>query len=331
MIGRFKRIWKASLLGAAVLWMAAFWYLRNPVFTAGANVTSHTQIDPAMLEAHVRFLAALDPNRSYMNIDSLAEAENYIADQFTAMGYKVERQDVPAEGRIYHNVIARYGDEQAKNVLVVGAHYDVAEEENPGADDNASGVAGLLELARTVMNDKPAFKFPVEFVAYTLEEPPFFSEKEMGSLRHAEALKEKGKNVVLMVSLEMIGYFTDRWFSQLHLFPLMYGIYPATGNFIGIVGSTSDRALQRKFKSAMVANTQVPSYSISAPASIPGIDYSDHRSYWAQGWPALMITDTAFLRNFQYHETGDTADRLDYIKMAEVVRGVYGGLLSVGR
>lgn len=328
----FKRIWKTLLLVVAILWMASFWSLRNPIFKDGEITTSEIKIDPVKLEAHVRFLSELNPNRSYKNHESMSLAEMYIVEQLKDAGFdKVELQDVPADGHIYHNVIARYGDQIAGDVLVVGAHYDVAEEANPGADDNASGVAGLIELARVVNKERPILKYPIEFVAYTLEEPPFFAEKEMGSVRHADSLKEKGKNAVLMLSLEMIGYFTDRWFSQVHLFPLLYGIYPATGNFIGIVGSTVDRKLQRDFKAAFIANTSVPTYSMSSPAFVPGIDYSDHRSYWAHNWPALMITDTAFLRNFQYHEPGDTADRLNYIKMAEVIRGVYGGLLYIGR
>lgn len=327
-----KRILAAICLIAAPLWIMAFWYMRNPVFGKAEETTRLVRVDPARLEAHVRFLSGLEPNRSFKNAESLAKAEMYIADRFREIGFEhIELQDVFADGKTYHNVIVRTGDERASDLIVVGAHYDAAGENNPGADDNASGVAALLELARLFKTENPALKYPVEFVAYTLEEPPFFAGKEMGSVYHADRLKERGQNVVLMLSLETLGYFSNKIFSQGFSIPLLYGFYPWAGNFIGIVGSPADRTIQAEFKAAMSANTHVPTLSITAPAIVPGIDYSDHRSYWAHHWPALMITDTAFLRNDQYHEAGDTPERLDYPKMAEVVRGVYGGLLAVGK
>jgi Zn-dependent M28 family amino/carboxypeptidase len=327
-----KKIIAAVLIAAMPLWAIAFWYMRNPVFSKAEVTTSHVNVDPARLEAHVRFLAGLQPNRSFMHTDSLAKAEKYIVDQFKEIGFaNVELQDVFADGKTYHNVIVRTGDEKAKDLIVIGAHYDAAGENNPGADDNASGVAVLLELARVFKAERPELKYPVEFVAYTLEEPPFFGGKEMGSVYHADRLKERGQNVVLMLSLETLGYFSNKLFSQGFSIPLLYGFYPWAGNFIGIVGAPADRPIQANFKAAMSANTNVSTLSITAPAIVPGIDYSDHRSYWAHDWPAFMITDTAFLRNDQYHEAGDTPERLDYFKMAEVARGVYGGILAIGK
>ena len=134
-----------------------------------------------------------------------------------------------------------------------------------------------------------------------------------------------------MLSLEMLGYYSDKPFSQGFTIPLLYGFYPWTGNFIGIVGVPEDRAIQARFKTAMSANSSVPTLSITSPRIVPGIDLSDHRNYWAHDWPAFMITDTAFLRNDQYHEPGDTPDRLDYAKMAEVTRGIYGGISAIAK
>lgn len=328
----WKKIITAVVIAATPLWAIAFWYMRNPVFGKAEVTTSHVNVDAARLETHVRYLAGLQPNRSFMNTDSLAKAEKYIVDQFKGIGFaNVELQDVFADGKTYHNVIVRTGDEKAKDLIVIGAHYDTAGENNPGADDNASGVAALLELARVFKSENPELKYPVEFVAYTLEEPPFFGGKEMGSVYHADRLKERGQNVVLMLSLETLGYFSNKLFSQGFSIPLLYGFYPWAGNFIGIVGAPADRAIQAQFKAAMNANTNVSTLSITAPAIVPGIDYSDHRSYWAHDWPAFMITDTAFLRNDQYHEAGDAPERLDYSKMAEVVRGLYGGILALSK
>ena len=325
-----KKIFLAVLALLAILWTPIYWYLRNPVFASGGVTTSRIKIEPARLEAHVRFLSGMNPNRSFKNVASLARAEKYIADQFMAIGFPgVELQKVDADGRVYHNVIARFGNAKSKDLIVIGAHYDAATESNPGADDNASGVAALLELARAFQTENPTLSVPIEFVAFTLEEPPFFGGREMGSAYHADRLKERGLNVVMMLSLEMLGYYSNKLFSQGFTLPLLYGFYPWVGNFIGIVGVPADRALQAKFKKAMSANSTVPTLSITSPPIVPGVDFSDQRNYWAHDWPAFMITDTAFLRNDQYHKEGDTPDRLDYAKMAEVTRGLYAGVLAI--
>src|SRR5262249_49866896 len=150
-------------------------------------------------------------------------------------------------------------------IVVIGAHYDVCGN-RPGADDNASGVAGVLEIARLLKAKKPALSVPVELVVYSLEEPPFFGGSEMGSARHADELHERGLNVKYMVSLEMIGYFSDSLFSQSYSPTALYSLYPWRGNFIGIVGSPADRELVRSFKAAMIPNAKVPVVSINAPA-----------------------------------------------------------------
>lgn len=324
-----RRILKALLIAIPLLWAIFFWILRNPFYKPSVAVTSDIRIDAALLEKHVRFLSELKPNRSYEHEESLIKARDYIVEQFKEAGFtEVELQEVKTKLRTYHNVIVRFGINANKDVLVVGAHYDAAEVDNPGADDNASGVAGLIELARAFKRLNPKIEIPIEFVAYTLEEPPFFEGPLMGSVIHADSLKAKGKNVPLMLSLEMIGYFSDEFLSQSFTMPLLYGFYPWTGNYVGVVGRLEDRATQAKVKSAMIANSSLPIYSISAPSFMPGIYYSDHSSYWRHDWPAVMITDTAFLRNHEYHKIGDTADRLNYIKMSEVVRGAYAALLQ---
>lgn len=308
------------------MWLGVFIYLRNPVLPSFGSA-DRVAVSKENLERHVRFLSEMSPPRSYRNPFSMRAAENYIRKELESYGYEVMLQEVNSYKETYHNVIARYGDKDAKELIVVGAHYDVVDDKvSPGADDNASGVAGLLEVARLLKAQKRELPSAIELVAYTLEEPPFFGDHSMGSAYHADQLKLDGFTVKLMIAIEMIGYYSDSWFSQKFPIGLLYGFYPWTGNFISIVASPMEREVVREFKSAMSAGASVPVYSINAPSMVEGVDFSDHRSYWAHDWPALMITDTSFYRNTEYHKSGDTADRLDYLKMADVVGGVLGAI-----
>ena len=286
---------------------------------AGAEAFTPPAVDPARLREHVRTLSVDFYPRNHRRIDQLGASADYIEAQMKAAGAVVVRQEVRVDGVAYHNVIARFGPKEGA-LLVLGAHYDSAGA-TPGADDNASGVAGLLELARLLASAPQAR--PIELVAYTLEEPPHFRSKNMGSVWHARQLAAAGREVRLMLSLEMIGYFSDAPGSQRYSIPAMTYLYGDRGDFIALVGQYADFGATRKAKSLMAGASDLPVYSINAPRSMQGIDYSDHRSYWAQGYPALMVTDTAFLRNANYHKAGDTHDKLDYARMAKVVQAVY--------
>ncbi len=224
-------------------------------------------------------------------------------------------------------MLAQFGPD-TKERIVVGAHYDAAGP-YPGADDNASGVAGLIELAHLL--GKATLPLRVELVAFTLEEPPHFATFQMGSAVHAASLKKQGVSVRLMVSLEMIGYFSDASGSQGFPTPALKPFYPSAGNFITIVGKPSEGALVRRVKKAMQAASPLPVYSINAPQTVPGIDFSDHRNYWQAGYPAVMLTDTAFYRNKNYHTEQDTPETLDYRRMALVVEGIYAAVLAEAR
>ena len=234
------------------------------------------------------------------------------------------------KGKTYRNVIASFGPD-TKERIVVGAHYD-AFDELPAADDNASGVAGLIELAYLLRNSPLSIR--VELVAFALEEPKtlkgegLFRTSYGGSAVHAKSLKEKGVGVRVMLSLEMIGYFSNKEQSQGYPSPVFRLFYPSPGNFVMIIGRIEDGWLARRVKRDMRATSPLPVYSINAPASLEGIDWSDHYNYWKQGYPAVMISDTALNRNRNYHTELDTADRLDYTRMAMVVRGVYGAVLA---
>jgi Zn-dependent M28 family amino/carboxypeptidase len=258
-------------------------------------------------------------------------AAQYIYDEFKEAGASVSIQNVTVQETTYKNIIARFGPESGP-LLIVGAHYDshgdtnnssgyTRETHTPGADDNASGVAGLIELSRLLGSKKQTR--PIELVAYTLEEPPHFRTEHMGSVWHAQSLKTAKRDVQLMLSLEMIGYFSDEPDSQDYPVPAMASLYSDRGNFIALAGKLSNFGATRKAKALMSGATNLPVYSINAPPLVPGIDFSDHQSYWNEGFPALMVTDTAFLRNKNYHQAGDTYERLDYLRMSKVVQAVY--------
>ena len=284
-----------------------------------ATPSSPPAVDAEALKAHVKKLSVTLYPRSFEQPANLNLAAEYVEAQFRRTGAVVSVQQYEVEGRSYRNIIAHFGPESGP-LLVIGAHYD-SFDATPGADDNASGVAGLIELARLLA--KAPQKRPIELVAYTLEEPPFFRTEDMGSARHARMLRQQGREVELMVSLEMIGYFSDAPGSQDYPVPVLDMLYPDRGNYVALVGNFSGFGKMRRLKSLMLGAGQMPVLSINAPPLLPGIDFSDHLNYWAEGYSAIMVTDTAFNRNRQYHRRGDTADRLDYARMAQVVQGVY--------
>lgn len=291
--------------------------------------------DPARMRANVQALSEKFYPRSHDHPGKLAAAAAHIRDAFKAAGGEVAEQEVRVEGERFVNIIARFGP-QTGPLLVIGAHYDshgdslaasksgrsfTRDTHTPGADDNASGVAGLIELAYLLGKNPPAR--PVELVAYTLEEPPHFRTEHMGSAWHARSLASGKRPVELMLSLEMIGYFSDAEGSQSYPLPVLALFYPKKGDFIAVVSRLQDWSETRKVKAAMAGATDLPVFSINALPVLPGIDFSDHRNYWNHGVPGVMITDTAFYRNTEYHRRGDTYDRLDYGRMAKVVEGVY--------
>lgn len=276
-------------------------------------------VSPERLKAHVRMLSETLHPRSVEELTNLEAAANYIHAEFTATGAVVADQWFTDRGEKYRNVIARFGPAEGP-LLVIGAHYD-SFEATPGADDNASGVAGLIELAG-LLDRHPPLR-PVELVAYTNEEPPHFRYPSMGSAHHAASLRAAGRDISLMLALEMIGWFSDAPGSQTYPVPGMTLLYPDKGDFIAIIGRFGDWSETREVKTAMRSAGDLPVHSMNSLALIPGVDFSDHLNFWAEGYPALMITDTAFYRNPYYHAAEDTYDRLDYARMAKVVEGVF--------
>lgn len=263
--------------------------------------------------------------RDYRHPETLDRVAAFVRDEFAAAGARVSEQPFAVDGVTFRNVIASFGPEPGERVIA-GAHYDTFGPA-PGADDNASGVAGVLELAR--MLGKSNVPARVDLVAFTLEEPPWFRTDVQGSAVHARSLKDGNVRVRAMFSLEMIGYFSDAPGSQAYPNRVIGLLYPSTGNFIGVIGNMGNGSLVRQIKSAMAGATDLPVHSLNAPRFVVGVDLSDHASYWDVGYDAVMITDTAFFRNRAYHSNEDTPDRLDYARMAKVVTGVHAAVVAL--
>jgi Zn-dependent M28 family amino/carboxypeptidase len=263
--------------------------------------------------------------RSHKHVWNLDKCADYIAGHFRPAGATVVMQEYEVEGKTYKNVIATFGPATPSRI-VVGAHYD-AYRDTPGADDNASAVAGLVELAYLLRETR--LQQQVELVAFTLEEPPYFRTGNMGSARYAYGLRSQAVDVEAMICLEMIGFFSDEKGSQRFPSALLKLFYPDRGNYIAVIGSMGDRKLVKHVKDSMKGATDLPVYSMNAPKGFPGLDFSDHLNFWNQGYPAVMVTDTAFLRNLEYHGSNDTLNRLDFDRMAKVVLGVYESVVRL--
>jgi Zn-dependent M28 family amino/carboxypeptidase len=273
-------------------------------------------------------LTGIQPARNYQNMESLEQAVRYIKDEFGKLDCEVAEQPFRVDGRTYKNVVALFKGSGSAERIVVGAHYDVCGNQ-PGADDNASGIAGLLETARLLHEHQPTLQHDVELVAYCLEEPPFFASEDMGSAVHARRLHEQKTKVRAMICYEMIGYFSDEPGSQRFPDPELARHYPDKGNFIVVVGKTGQEAYTQQVRDLMRQHTSIDVQSVNLPAGFGLVGLSDHRNYWTYGINAIMINDSSFLRNPHYHQTSDTIDTLDFDKMAAVVQGVYGALIRL--
>jgi Zn-dependent M28 family amino/carboxypeptidase len=307
----------AIAVGFALL-LGWFW-ITQPLSVSRKKATPGPAAEPSRLEENVRRIVLDFHPRDFSHPENLDRAASFIGDSLKRVGAEVSEQLFEAGGGSYRNVIGSFGPGTSE-VIVVGAHYDT-DGEMPGADDNASGVAALLELAPLVAQLELSRR--VELVAFALEEMPFFGTGAMGSAVHAVSLRAGGRSVRAMICLEMLGCFDDRRGSQRFPLSFLRLFYPGRGNFIAVVGNLGGAPIVRRVKRSMRAGSELPVYSINAPSLVPGVDLSDHRSYWRQGFPAVMITDTAFYRNDRYHTAADTPETLDYNRMAEVVRGVF--------
>jgi len=275
------------------------------------------------LYRHVEFLSVKVGDRHLWKEGSLSNTANYIESILTTHGYAVHRQSYSCYGKNVSNLIAEKTGTN-RGIMILGAHYDTVPG-TPGADDNASAVAGLLELARLLKENSN--QKTLVFVAFVNEEPPCFGSYNMGSMVYAKHLKDRGISLDVMISLEMIGYFSKEPI-QTYPIPGMDFFYPKTGDFIGVVGNFHSYRYVSFFKKGIKRHSSINTRSLTAPEFFGGINLSDNYSFWHHGYRAIMITDSSFFRNRNYHQESDTIDTLNFESMAEVVKGLYHTLLE---
>ena len=263
----------------------------------------------ANLTRHLTYLSVTLGDRSICRPGNLQAAADYVFQNFAAMGYAPRRQTFIYLKEEVGNVIA--GDENPGGYYILGAHFDTVAG-TPGADDNASGVAVLLEVARLARNLTPPK--PWAFIGFTCEEPPAFFTPDMGSRVYAKRARQQKANILGMLCLEMVGYYSQAPHSQSLPLPLKLMGYPTTGNFIGLVSDRRSRPLMERLAAAIQGGGGLPTVTLAVPFGghiLPEVRLSDHANFWDEGYPAIMLTDTAFMRNPNYHGPGDVMDRLD--------------------
>jgi Zn-dependent M28 family amino/carboxypeptidase len=322
-----KRLtWAVRLAVIPLVILAGLWFVTGMPGNSWSGprppLTGIEQLIHDNLKRHVSALAGRIGERNVWRTGSMAAADAYIRKTLEAAGYAVNVQSFTSRGVSVNNLEAVLpGKAAADEIIIVGAHYDSVAD-SPGANDNASGVAVMLELARLLAGT--ALPRTVRFVAFANEETPFFYGDEMGSNRYAARAQAQGARIAAMLSLETIGYYTDVPGSQRYPFPFSL-FYPNTGDFIGFVGNLSSRGLVRRAVGAFRAHTAFPSEGVAAPSGIEGVHWSDHWAFWEAGYPAIMVTDTAPFRYPDYHRVSDSPGALDYTGMARVT----GGLVDV--
>lgn len=312
------------LLATAAVLFAAFYYMtrcepRNPERVVKAVTEQELRQLSDRLAAHVQMLAGDIGERNVLKSDAYRRAAGYIAGEFKAAGYEVDWQRFEAQRVTCANLTAsRSGTARADEIIVIGAHYDSVAG-CPGANDNASAVAALLELARRFAGERPART--VRFVAFANEEPPFFLTDKMGSRVYAGACRERRDDVRAMISLETLGCYNNAPGSQRYP-PLFNLFYPDCGNFVAFVSDLGSRPLLSRAARVFRAHSDVPLETCATFASVPGVDWSDHGSFWKHGYRAFMVTDTAPYRYLHYHEPTDTPEKVNCDMLARVTLGV---------
>lgn len=279
------------------------------------------------LQSSVQTLAGDIGERNLFRYDKLVTSAEYIRSILTGVGYDVKRQTYEAEGKVCENIEAEVrGTDRPEEILVIGAHYDSVKG-SPGANDNGSGVAAMLALARTLR--QTPLKRTLRCVAFSNEEPPFFQTADMGSRVYAKRSKQRGESIVLMLSLETIGYYSDKLGSQSYLPPLNF-IYPSTGNFIAFVSNTEHERWVRRVIDIFRKQAPFPSEGAALWGWIPGVGWSDHWAFWKEGFPAVMVTDTALFRYPAYHTAADTPEKVNYEHLARVMSGLEKVIVEIG-
>lgn len=306
------------VIGVALLWWSQGTPMPKKDVATAAPLSPEEVTLREELRADVQTLAGDIGERNMFRYAQLNAAADFIENSFSKAGFRPRRDSYELNGQMCHNIEVEIRGSSPK-IVVMGAHYDSVPG-CPAANDNGSGVAAMLALARRFAGK--SVESTLRFVAFVNEEPPYFLSSQMGSYVYASRCKERGDQIVAMISLETIGYFSDAPNSQTYPAPGFGAFYPKTGNFIGFVANVGSRALLRRTLSIFRAQKKIPSQGAALPGFIPGASWSDHWSFWQQGYPAIMITDTAPFRYPHYHLPTDTPDKLDYDRFALVVSGM---------
>lgn len=300
-----------------------FFYLKSQMSDAKEGQVAIA--DSIRIKQDIDSMLATDKPRNSDNLAQLNQVAAYIHKEFAKISDSTTEQMFTVDGKEYKNVILSLNTDK-KERIIIGAHYDVCGDQD-GADDNASGVAGLLELARMLKGQE--LNYRVDLVAYSLEEPPYFATDKMGSYIHAKYLYDNQIPVKGMISLEMIGYFSDEENSQSYPIPLLKYVYGDKGDFITIVQKFNAGDFAKNLSSQVLSNPSIKTVVFQAPKSLQGIDFSDHRNYWEFGYSSVMITNTAFYRNKNYHQTTDTIETLQFGKIGLVIDQLYRAILNL--
>ncbi len=319
-------IWVA--LAGATAWL--LWFMTSVPGVSHSGALQPLSAEETALAGNLRRHVAAIASREHnmFKPEELEASAGTIEQAFVGLGYAVALQRFqsgPGEARNIEVEVA--GGARAGEIVLVGAHYDSVAGA-VGANDNGSGVATMIELARLFRHARP--ERTLRFVAFANEEPPFFQTDAMGSRHYARRSKARGENIVAMFSLETIGWYSERPGSQRYPFPLSF-FYPSTGNFIAFVSNLASRPLLHEVIASFRRHAAFASEAVAAPAFIPGVDWSDHWAFWKEGYPALMVTDTAPYRYPHYHTMQDTPDKVDYERLARVVTGLHGMLRELAQ
>lgn len=280
--------------------------------------------EPQNLTVYMQQVLGGGDNRNFKDVQELNRVSAWIREQMRLFGIPCQYQNYKVNDEPYRNVVCSLKNINTDKVII-GAHYDVFEDKS-GADDNASGVAGVIETARILASERKRLKASVDFVFYTLEEPPYAGTEQMGSFIHAKSLEKQKENIQGIYILEMIGYFDSNLVQE---YPIgLKWLYPSHGNFIATVGNLQSREMTADYCNAMKNLNQLQCERIIAPSFVQSMDFSDHLNYWSLGYPAMLITDTGSYRNKNYHTDQDRIETLDVGKMAQVVNGLVNTILK---
>jgi len=315
---------QAVFMGVLGVALTLGWYVMIPM----PGESYHGPLPPATdelraleneLRSYVHMLAGEIGERNVFHYTQLVQAAEYIGKTLSEAGYEVARQEYEVSGQICENLGAEVrGTERPDEIVLIGAHYDSVKG-SPGANDNATGVAAMLALAH-MFSQTPASR-TLRFLAFTNEEPPFFQSHHMGSRVYAKRSRQRAENIILMLSLETLGYYSDQQGSQSYVFPLHF-FYPSTGNFIAFVSNVENGSLVRHLLKSFRQHASFPSEGAALWRWLPGVGWSDHWAFWKEGFPAVMVTDTALFRDPAYHTAHDAPQNIHYEHFARVVSGL---------